>query len=219
MKLCECGCGEPTPIAKRTSTRDRTVKGQPLRFIPNHHQKAIPRHRIPPAERFWAKVTKADSGECWGWTARITSDGYGQFREGGKGSRNVRAHRFAYELTKGPIPEGLLVCHTCDNPLCCNPAHLFVGTVADNAADMVAKGRSCRGAAHRNYGKAWAKATPEQRARGERNGTSKLTANMVREIRRFYQQGMRQVDLASRFGVEQSNISNIIRRKTWKHVA
>lgn len=87
-------------------------------------------------ERFWARVDK--SGDCWIWTASRYRRGYGQaYFEG----RYYTAHRLAYTLTFGPVPMGICVCHHCDNPPCCNPAHLFLGTDADNMRDRDAKGR------------------------------------------------------------------------------
>lgn len=93
------------------------------------------------SERFWEKVDK--SGECWVWTASTHHQwGYGHFKFRGK---VAQAHRVSWEMHNGPIPEGLLVCHRCDNPPCIRPAHLFLGTDADNATDMVAKRRHYRG--------------------------------------------------------------------------
>lgn len=103
------------------------------------------------SERFWAKVDR-DSGGCWKWQGGKRSDGYGLFQIGPK---SRRAHRVAYVLVKGPIPAGLDVLHHCDNPPCCNPDHLFVGTDLDNARDCREKGRGSRGAprgsAHHSY--------------------------------------------------------------------
>lgn len=103
------------------------------------------------ADRFWSKVDTSDGlFGCWIWTAsRFTKrGGYGQFHEWPK----VRyAHRVAWELTHGPIPDGMVVMHACDNPPCVNPQHLSLGTIADNAQDMVAKGRSLKGARSPGY--------------------------------------------------------------------
>jgi len=91
-------------------------------------------------ERFWPKVLKSDS--CWEWQASLTDKGYGQFFD--KGVR-ILAHRYSYKLRFGKIPEGLFLCHTCDNPKCVNPDHLKPGTQKDNIQDMIAKGRRfCR---------------------------------------------------------------------------
>jgi hypothetical protein len=93
----------------------------------------------PPAERFWAKVEKTDS--CWPWRAGVNKE-YGEFNFGNNWMR--QAHRVAWELTHGPIPDGLCVLHKCDVPLCVNPDHLFLGTKLDNVRDMIAKGRAYR---------------------------------------------------------------------------
>jgi hypothetical protein len=107
-----------------------------------------------------------------------------------------RAHRVSYELVAGDIPDDLLVCHHCDNPPCVNPAHLFLGTVADNAVDAVAKGR-------------W--------ARGERSPMSKLTRDDVDEIRALFESGaFSKMDLSRRFGVSHTTIRRIVAGTTWR---
>jgi len=93
--------------------------------------------RRPLAERFWEKVEKTDG--CWLWTSTLNTWGYGQFQIGR--TKQYRAHRIAYELTYGPIPAGMHVCHHCDNPRCVRPDHLFLGTHLDNMRDRQAKGR------------------------------------------------------------------------------
>jgi hypothetical protein len=237
MKLCECGCGEPAPIAPKTIASKGYVKGEPMRFIARHHlsmpDRKAGRKAGDPAERFWAKVDKRGPDECWPWTAGIRPDGYGMFREGAMGSRTVGAHRFAYELLVGPIPSDKpCVCHTCDNPPCVNPAHLFAATNDENMADMVAKGRAVQGERHPNFGRNWApldkvvrgKAHPNYGKRwgapspGERNGMAKLTETDVRAIRLRAAEGCTQTAIGEVFGVSQQTVGRIIRRERWAHV-
>ena len=94
-------------------------------------------------EKFWAKVVLGVATEdCWGWVGAPTPKGYGTLGHGGK---MLKAHRLSWELHNGSIPDGLCVLHSCDNPPCCNPRHLFLGTKEDNVADMVSKGRQAKG--------------------------------------------------------------------------
>lgn len=148
-------------------------------------------------DRFWEKVKRTDT--CWLWTAgKLRSGGYGQFELNGN---TMRAHRLAWEMTNGPIPKGLLICHRCDNPACVNPAHLFLGTARDNNADCLSKGR-------RVY------------APGEKHPDAKLTEKDVREIRALA--ASKQVSLramARRYGMAHSSVRNVVIGRTWRHVA
>jgi hypothetical protein len=128
---CECGCGQETAIATHTSKKWGVVKGRPQRFVHGHNG------RRDPATRFWKYVTKSDG--CWEWQGSRMPFGYGEL--------NINkvpqcAHRLSWELHYGPIEEGLSVLHSCDNPPCVNPAHLFLGTQSDNMRDCASKGRS-----------------------------------------------------------------------------
>lgn len=154
-------------------------------------------------ERFWSKVNQADGlDSCWEWKS-TRSHTYGVFFYSNTSSKvAVFSHRFAWELTNGPIPGGLCVCHHCDNPPCCNPSHLFLGTRGDNIRDAVAKGR--------NY-------VPEPM--GEKHHKAKLTEDDIRSIRAIYASGKQtQAQLGLRYGVDRAHISTIVLRKCWKKV-
>lgn len=146
-------------------------------------------------DRFWGKVAKAGPDHCWEWLAAKLPNGYGGIQVNGA---KVGAHRVSYELNIGEIPEGLCVLHACDNPGCVNPAHLWLGTNADNSADMVAKGRSAR-------------------LKGEKHGNNKLTGDQVLEIRRLYPEHTMK-ELAAMFGVSGALVCRIVNRKIWKHL-
>jgi hypothetical protein len=148
--------------------------------------------------RFWSRVAiTADNKKCWEWTGCKDRDKYGVISlKQGKVWRNSFCHRVSWELSKGEIPDGLLVLHTCDNPSCVNPNHLFVGTNKDNIDDRSKKGRQ---------------------AKGEKNGNRKLTQAEVEYIRNCYAQGgVLQRELAAQFGVHQTQISMVILKKVWK---
>lgn len=166
-----------------------------------------------PLARFWSYVAKGGPDECWAWAgARLARKGanYGRFWTG---EREMKAHRFSYELHIGPIPADLLVCHSCDNPPCVNPGHLFLGTHDDNMRDKWEKGRNCYG------DKNGSRACPESRPRGESSPVAKISDAQATEAYGLYHQdGWKQVELAERFGVSQSLVSQIVRaegRYTW----
>lgn len=130
------------------------------------------------------------------WTGALDTHGYGHLSFKNK---RVWAHRLAWVLTSGPIPPGMLVCHRCDVRACVNPAHLFLGTQADNVADMIGKGRMPR-----QY--------------GEGHGMARLTAVQVREIRERHAAGTPSLHLSREFGIAKSQMLRIVKRQSWKHV-
>lgn len=145
-------------------------------------------------QRFWSRVDIQGLLACWTIDGAKDKDGYGFFVWQGK---RCGAHRVAYEITRGVVPEGLFVLHKCDNPPCVNPNHLFLGTQLDNMRDMDKKNR---------------------RIHGEAINTAKLSIEKVKEIRRLASRGVSRSKLACMFGVTQTNIGYVILRKSWKRV-
>lgn len=148
------------------------------------------------ARRFWSKVEKTDG--CWWWRGALTGPvgyRYGAIRgEGAQAASVLGAHRVSYALDRGYMPPSYMdVCHRCDAPACVNPEHLFLGTRAENLADMASKGRAAK----------W----------------SLLSADRVRAIRTARAQGALLKDIAARFGVAVPTVHNVITRRTWAHVA
>lgn len=146
-----CGC-----VAQFVALTDYTSKGAAsCRALRLRQQgmnvKAMPFQQVKSiADRFWLKVKRTRG--CWIWTGSVNAKGYGQMSQGRRGLRPLQTHRVSWQLHYGQIPDGLLVLHSCDNPRCVRPDHLFLGTAADNTADMVAKerGRWQRNAPHKH---------------------------------------------------------------------
>ena len=163
-------------------------------------------------QRFWLKVEK-NLNSCWEWNGRTTPSGYGAFDCHLYEKRETRAHRISWILTnEKSIPEGLVVCHSCDNRICVNPSHLFLGTPLENNIDMVKKGRNSFGDNH------YSRRNPEKLARGSGHGNSNLTEERVVEILKLHKLGRSCKDIAIEFNVSTHIIYAIIKRKTWKHV-
>lgn len=147
-------------------------------------------------ERFDTARPTGDPAACWTWQGTLDRKGYGQISDRG---RSIRAHRLAWELEHGQIPSGMQVCHRCDNPPCCNPAHLFLGTAADNQHDKRNKGRAARGSAN--------------------GGGGKLTDSAVREIRAALAERETLTAIAAHHGVTRQHIAMIRDGKKWSHIA
>lgn len=175
---CRCDCG--------------TIRNVKFKILKNESK---PRscgcsRKIRSKEIFDSNYEKTSG--CWNWSGAVNSRGYGKI------GNNDLAHRRAYEYVYGKISKGLCVCHKCDNRLCVNPAHLFLGTIGQNLQDMTDKGR---------------------RARGSKIASSILTEDQVRQIRNKREAGALYSELAEEFNVSWTNIKYIIKRKSWKHVS
>lgn len=158
-------------------------------------------------ERFWSKVDKTPGqgkGDCWMWTARIGTNGYGQFRPDPK-KAHTNAQRVAYELANGKSPGASVVCHRCDFPACCNPFHLFLGTTKDNIHDMIKKGRS-------NF------IPPPAPPKGEAHPNASVTEEQVRDIKAMFDSGATYREVIDKHGVSKGTAYNIKIGKYWGHV-
>jgi len=180
---------------------------------------------------FWLKVNIDERDKCWEWKSLRSKGGYGilQIRYGTDNKRiSLNSSRMAYLLFYRYIPENIFVCHHCDNTLCCNPSHLFLGTHADNMKDMKGKNRGCIGDKNgmikhpecvlkgENH---YSKIKPELILKGESHGHSKLKEYEVRQIyKMFFDEHILQKDIAITFNVSKYAISDITRGKTWKYL-
>ena len=195
FEICQCkGCERPAlylGMCNRHWRRTR-IYGSP--FAVRSHSGMM--KGLTAIERFNKQHKKTDN--CWIWTAATDQDGYGKFRGEVLGTVFQKAHRFSWAYhSQSLIPAGMLVCHTCDNPRCVNPGHLWLGTEADNHDDMVAKGRR------------------RTEVRGELASRAKLTEDQVRAILadpRPYAQ------IAADYGVASPTITSVKNRDSWAHV-
>lgn len=191
--LSGCTCGRHTSYTR--TAEHRAAVGARC--------KGIPRRSV--SDRFWEKVKKDAPDACWIWDGALYKQGYGKLYVGRneRGSSIFhRAHRISWELAHGQsVPHGLSVLHSCDNPPCVNPAHLRVGTDAENAADRVDRKRN-------------------REQRGEANSNAKITENQARQIIVELQRLPRrsQASIAAQFGIKQPQVSRIMRRESWGYL-
>lgn len=186
---CHCGCGQKTALAKRNYKDRGILKGQPLKHIQGHGNRLDVAYKFA---AFWSNVAiTANDNLCWEWLAGKDKDGYGTFRVGKSGERS---HRIAWAYPNYIIPEGMLICHSCDNPSCVNPKHLFLGTNNDNMKDMAKKGR-----------------TKDQF--GEKNTSHKLTTEQIKNLRLDFASGLTRKELANKYNIDRAHVSLIVRYK------
>ena len=176
--LCEhCGVSFPKPSGDRDARR-RKYCGKQCSMDALHASK-----KIPLKDRFWCHVDMQGPNQCWPWTRRLDPKGYGRTTDDNR--KGAFAHRAAYMLTNGPIPDGLVIRHSCDNPACCNPKHLDVGTQADNIMDMLVR---------------------------QRHTPTKIPLDIAWKMREDSIAGLPTKDIAQKYGFERSTIKQLMRR-------
>lgn len=190
---CHCGCGGKTSIYPKAYVKRGIKKGDHAKFLQGHAGRRG-KESVPLSGRFWNLVATGDPQECWEWQGGRFPSGYGRVMER---KTPFLAHRFAYSSANGEIPDGLVVRHSCDNPPCCNPNHLLLGTHKDNMGDALERGRT---------------------ARGERSGSAVLTDGEVKELRRRRSGGESISQLAREKKMSRAAIRQAIKGETWSHV-
>lgn len=182
FRLCSVpGCEQPVLCKSMCSMHYQRARAGRKLNAPKRGEETV-------KDRFRARIAYGPETECWVWSGGRDPDGYGIFSFKGQ---SVRAHRFAYELAWGEIEEGLQVCHRCDNPPCCNPAHLFAGTPKENTADMVEKGRY-------------------------RNGRARIDRATAERMRQEYTGRYGEIAaLARKYGLSHSQTREIVRGESW----
>ena len=192
--LCR-NCGEIVPKYLKPNRKNENV------FCDSACKYAFVNDENLHRERFWNLVTVNGEDDCWEWKGGKDRGGYGNFMVYRDGKRFYdRSSRFAWYFTYGEIPKGIFVLHKCDNPPCCNPSHLFLGTALDNMQDKVRKGRLVASV-------------------GEKNGTAKLCERKVRYIKYLlFYTDLPKTEIGARFGVSPATISKIDCGKLWNHV-
>lgn len=169
----------------------RPTQSAGAKLLSEHLEKCMPKTL---QERFEEKTLLIPESTCHWWTGCVDKDGYGRIRSGS--GNDIRANRVMYKLVNGQIPEGLVVRHTCNQPLCINPVHLILGTNKQNSEDMV---------------------RADNHSTGERNGSVKLTESQVLKIRRL-SESMSLEDISKMFPVSATSIGRIVKRENWKHI-
>lgn len=159
----------------------KILKANNLKYIHTHIE-------VDKVSLFWSKLNKNSPNGCWEWTGYRDKKGYGEFRIFGD---NYRTHRVAYLLTNGEIPNEMFVCHKCDNPPCCNPDHLFLGTNQDNMIDCILK---------------------------ERKPNIKLTPALVKEIRAEFSNGIDRIALMEKYKISRTTLNSTLRGEKWAFV-
>lgn len=213
LRTCsKCGLSKPVsdyyidkrfniPYGRCKKCQNAACMARPITDVP------ITEARV---SQFWSFVEKGnDQYDCWMWKGRTFKGGYGTYNRLGS---ETTAHRIAWLLVNGPIPKGLEAMHICDNPGCCNPSHIRLGTHSENMQDCVDKGRIAKG--DRNG----ARIHPDSKPRGSQNHKSKLTEKDIPTIRLLLANHVPQRKIAKRYGVDSKTIHAISSGRTWKHV-